>query len=504
MNSDLPIQDVAELAPLNRIRVETALSRYPIHRLAKKGTVAIDLDGEDDVKWEVTYNSKHGQPGPLAYKLDTLIVNQCIDELGRPLPELIRIGSLSEICRALGSHTNGGNIADVKRAFLQNAFTAITAKIRGKTKSGKEKWFEIGYTRYSVVFTGETLPDGTEADAVYVILNPPYRDLLNHVELRPLDYDYLKQLTPGAQRFYELLSFQVYGAIASNRPRAKMLYSDYCKYAPQTRYFDFDHIKKQMYKVHVPHRESGYLTKIEYQQTTDSEGVEDWEMFYTPGPKAFAEYRAFTNRQLPQIKAPESSSNRAGQGKLMQVTLGLSSFDPGMLEEMTRRGIAENKARELLANSKPGQEIMDQLEYVDSLVAKDRKGKLENPPGLYVFYIRDNIAPPADFPSSRKMKLEQQAQQLKDAELARKARLELDYEEYRSAQVSRFAEMMPAHEYEAMLEEQRPLCRRLFRSMTKEQLDNVTHRAVRGALENSGHVQLMTFQEFLNSQMATT
>ena len=131
--------------------METALSRYPIHRLAKKGIIAIDLDGDNEVKWEVTYNSKHGQPGPLAYKLDTLIVNQRIDEMGRPLPELIRIGSLSDICRALGSHTNGGNIADVKRAFLQNVFTAITAKIRGKTKSGKEKWFEIGYTRYSVV-----------------------------------------------------------------------------------------------------------------------------------------------------------------------------------------------------------------------------------------------------------------------------------------------------------------------------------------------------------------
>jgi hypothetical protein len=182
-----PTRYTTDLAPLNRIRVETALSRYPIHRLAKKGTVAIDLVGETDVKWEVTYSSKHGQPGPLAYKLDTLVVNQRIDEMGRPLPELIKIGSLSDICRALGSHTNGGNIADVKRAFIQNAFTAITAKIRGKTKSGKEKWFEIGYTRYSVVFTGETLPNGTEADAVYIILNPPYRDLLNHVELRPLD-----------------------------------------------------------------------------------------------------------------------------------------------------------------------------------------------------------------------------------------------------------------------------------------------------------------------------
>ncbi|MBV8265951.1 MAG: hypothetical protein JO252_06360, partial [Planctomycetaceae bacterium] len=33
----------AALAPLDVIRVETALSRYPIHRLAKQGRIAIEL-----------------------------------------------------------------------------------------------------------------------------------------------------------------------------------------------------------------------------------------------------------------------------------------------------------------------------------------------------------------------------------------------------------------------------------------------------------------------------
>ena len=46
-----------------------------------------------------------------------------------------------------------------------------------------------------------------------------------------------------------------------------------------------------------------------------------------------------------------------------------------------------------LANLKLGQEVIDQLEYVDFLVAKDRRGKFDNPPGMYVFYVRDNIAP---------------------------------------------------------------------------------------------------------------
>jgi hypothetical protein len=62
-----------KLSPLNPIRVETALSRFPVHRLAKHGDVTIHVKetnehGDLSIKWEVDYSKKHGQPGPLAYK----------------------------------------------------------------------------------------------------------------------------------------------------------------------------------------------------------------------------------------------------------------------------------------------------------------------------------------------------------------------------------------------------------------------------------------------------
>jgi hypothetical protein len=109
----------SDSVPLNRIRVETALSRFPIHRLAKKGNIAIDLlkrndHGQVDFKWEVTYNVKHGQPGPLAYKLDTLVINRKIDEAPRPLPKIVRLGSLHEIGQQIGL---GGDTNLVKKAL---------------------------------------------------------------------------------------------------------------------------------------------------------------------------------------------------------------------------------------------------------------------------------------------------------------------------------------------------------------------------------------------------
>jgi hypothetical protein len=289
-----------QLLPLNTIRTESALSRFPVHRLSNGGSVNIEIResndaGELKTKWKVSYNSEYGQPGALAYKVDSLAVNRKFDEIGRPLPTLIRLESVAAIAKELGS-----NRVEIKKALYQNAFAAITAKMGYKGKDGTEKTIEAGFTRYSIIFTGETLPDGRKADAVYLLLNEIYREILNTAQTRPLDYDYLKELSPGAQRFYELLSFQIFGALANERPRAKMLYSYYCTRAPQTRYFDYEHVKKQMYKVHAPHKKSGYISAVEFREITDTEGRADWEMLYTPGRKAKAEFRAFSepNRTL--------------------------------------------------------------------------------------------------------------------------------------------------------------------------------------------------------------
>ena len=296
-----------------------------------------------------------------------------IDEAKRPLPELIQLGSLREISREL--RLSDHDTETVKKALYQNASAFITAKIRYKQKNGRERWGEIGYTRYSVIFTGEMLPDGRSADAVYIVLNPSYRDLLNHVEVRPLDYDYLFELAPGPQRLYELLSFPMYGALSNGRPRARLIYSDYCLHAPQTRYMDFDHVKKQMYKVHAPHRESGYIVKVEYQSISDREGKPDWEILYTPGDKAFVEHQAFTRRAgaqgTPAMQSPQPQNRRfsPAQQQTLSLEQGTALHEP-VLIELTRRGITENKARELLENLCPGQEVTDQIEWTDSIIAK--------------------------------------------------------------------------------------------------------------------------------------
>lgn len=292
----------AEGGPIRGIRTETVLSRLPIHNLAKRGRVNIQIvkrnaDGAVTLHWEVSYSDRYGQARAAAYKLDTLVVNRRLDEQGRPLPKMICLGSLRGIAEELGL---GGDTNIVRRALRQNAFAAITAKLTYPCSDGSERRLEADFTRYSVIFTGEKLPDGRRADAVYIILNEPYREVLNYAPVRPLNYEYLRVLPPAAQRFYEIVSYRMFATLKKRGSEAIMPYSDYCTFSAQQRYFDYDHFKKQMYKVHRLHIQSGYLSAIRYVAATDADGRPDWKIHYTPGPRAEAEFHAFAGGRSAQ------------------------------------------------------------------------------------------------------------------------------------------------------------------------------------------------------------
>lgn len=305
---------------LTVLRTETALSRFPLHRLTKNRTVQIEVQNQASaVLWRVDHNSRYGQPGALAYKIDSLYINRCIEESGRPIPKVIRLGSLREIAAEVGS---GTNTTPVKQALLQNATASITAKISYRTQEGGEQWLEAIFSRYSIVFTGEKLPQGGVADAVYLVLNDIYQQILNTAVFRPLDYDYMKSLPPIAQRFYEIVSYQVYAAQRFNNPRAKVMYSEYCLLSTAIRYPDFEHVKKQMYKMLKPHIQSGYLRKVEYEATTNEKGEPDWILYLTPGINAAREFRAFTGQGKIR-KPPKRGAQRKASARVETETLSL-------------------------------------------------------------------------------------------------------------------------------------------------------------------------------------
>jgi hypothetical protein len=512
-------EQLRDLAPLNIIRTETVISKLPIHNLAKKGTITIKIarrnaKGETTLYWEVSPSRNYGDPRQLAYKLDTLIINRRFDEQGRPLPHILRLGSLRQIGAELGIPKNTESI---KRALHQNAGAYITAKLTYDANDGTKKRLEAGFTRYSIVFTGEQLPDGRQADAVYLILTEPYREVLNNAPVRPLNYDYLRELRPAAQRFYEIVSRPMFGALKYQRAEGKLLYSEYCTYSAQQRYFDYDRFKKQMYKIHRPHLASGYLKAIRYAQSLDAQGAIDWIMYYTPGPKAKAEYQAFTRSGRvietaseavgEEVELATHQARRRNSGPRQQhlrfdavpeKTAPGSTIDP-VLDQMTRRGISARQAIALLAGANP-EFILDQIEWGDHLI-QAQPGQIKNPPGFYVHLIREKITPPESFETSRQRRAREEARAAKSLAEQRHLALEEAYRAYRAAEIDRhIASFIRTEDMDRLISEKTQERRKdqWSRNLPPETIREIAARDVRLAIAE--RIPMLTFDEFSAKQ----
>lgn len=494
----LQLQDdeLNELEPIIRIGTETVLSQYPFHRLAKKSDSEIRVTktnprGKVITTWEVSPSRKYGDPGPLAYKLDTLLVNREIDELRPDIPEVIRLGSLREICEALEISPEGKNTQLVKKALHQNASAYITAKIDYVGNDGTERCFEFGASRYEVIFLGQKMPNGTKADAVYIILHRTFREFLSQAKTRPLDYKYLKSLPPAAQRLYELLSFQVFAALKHDNPRAKYLYSDLCQFAPLTRYEEWEKVKKQLYKIHQPHKQSGYIAKIEFEEASGDDGRPDWVMWYTPGRKAKREYKEFTTKKL---NAPTSVSHfmLAPPAPSMKQTVSrsISDEESSLVFQLCEIGIVEKKATELVKKQRESVE-----REIEAWPHRD-KSKMKDPAAWMIRAIEsgDYSQPPM----AESKRIQKAAAQKQAAREAIRERFAGDYRAYLSGQL----EVLRAEDervYEAFSEEFAQFWDLACRNLGEEHRERMQLNFFEKFAEESPNLAILNFWEWLNT-----
>ncbi len=412
-----------ENLPVKAIRVDTTFSNFPIHNLGKGNQSKLEIieileTGKKITKWKVSYSSEYGQPHILAYKIDTLIVNKRIDELKSQLLKnisnkkeeekirTIRLGSLREIIKELGLSNADTN--NVKQALYQNASSFITAKLTYKIKDRTEKTLDFGTTRYGVIFVGETLPDGRKADSVYIVLNEIYLHFLRESQTRPLDYDYLKKLPPTAQRFYELVSPKIYAHLKNKLPCAKLSYSYLCQFSPLTRYFTYDQVKKQMYKIHKPHKDSNYLETVKVTETVDHEQKADWIFSYTAGTKAKEEFKHFqkTAREQKGEQPPKESLAEIFDNRLLDFgsvsdqepiiknkpTADLTDEEKGLLTQILEYGVSEPKALDVLKRTKTALERQI-MYYPYSTLSQS----VNNPAGWILRAIEKDYAPPTSY-----------------------------------------------------------------------------------------------------------
>lgn len=385
------------------IRMETALALLPLWLPSKHGYRNIVLRlfgaaGKATQFWAVTFNETFGPPRELAYDLDTLIIALCFDQIGRPLPSVIPLGSMRDICRQLGLTINGKNLRNIRKAFSQNVGATITADIEYTSLDGSKRRLNSVFSRYAVVYRGDELPDGRIADCVYIVLHPIYQAVLNNTRFRPLDYDYLRQLRVVPRRFYEIISFQMFSALKNKRPEAKIHYSLFCAYTAQVRSFDSSYVSTQMRRVHKPHLDSKYIASVRSEMVRDTSGNPDWIFYYTPGPRAINEFNLFNGKKAARADGQPEHDN------LEEILVEAIEADSPSPTDLVRRfhSLTRNQAnhKPLTRELKQAQGLLESHGPVKSKFivefaarrAKETKFKVQQFGGLFVYLAEAEAA----------------------------------------------------------------------------------------------------------------
>ncbi len=254
-----------------------------------------------EILWRVSRHINSDIPSSFARRIHKKIVEEVLNTIEKPVHRLIRIGSLRQICKKMNIAVSGKNTKEIKKALRDITLAKIETKrsFRIKESNGVKKYFEGLFNLYDGVFyTGEKLPDGKEADAVYILLSDYYVQNFNNNFVVPLDYNYYQSLKGDlASRMYEILSLSFYPALERRELYIQKSYSELCDYFPFTRQDKKWRAKKQLKSAHNQHLASGFLkSEPEWQ---DIGKKDDWLIKYQIGPKAERWYNSIKNGKRP-------------------------------------------------------------------------------------------------------------------------------------------------------------------------------------------------------------
>jgi hypothetical protein len=230
-------------------------------------------------------------------------------------------------------------------------------------------------------------------------------------------------------------------------------------------------MRKQMYKLHQPHVKSGYIEDVEYRGVLDDNGEPDWEILYVPGKKARAEYFAFTKNVRAEIR------RRGDERVLVEAVAPAAQAVTPLVEELTKRGVSEKRARALIESLPSAQPAREQLLWADSIIASSNGG-IRNPPGFYIHVLEANILPPQRM-TSRTTRVPRPVEPPRQPE-------DEEYRAYREALIDKhIVEELGNDRFEKMVEEKARELKRTVGSLKAETIRQVSVATVRGTLLKS-------------------
>lgn len=319
-----------------------------------------------------------------------------------------------QLLKVLGQTSSGKNYREVEEWLDRMSATWIKSEgavYFAKTKRYARDRFHV-FDR--VISAGQDV-DGSVADRNYVWLSSWQLENLSHNYVLPIDLgEYQKLKSPIAKALVPLLYVWFYNTAKTVQKR----YHDLCQLLSIRSYPQISRAKEKLSPGLTELAEVGYLKQWQLIRTVDQT---DFKVVLDRGP--------IFEKQTGAVSAAGFPSKSD--------TLSDPRFEY-VVSLLTARGVVGKTARRLLLDVPDGQNVEDQIEWIDSVVSQTA-GKIRNPPGLYVDYIRAAVVPPPGFTSLRRQLEEREtaerSEQERSAELSVRLDRERRYSEYRESQL---------------------------------------------------------------------
>jgi hypothetical protein len=405
----------------------------------------------------------------------------------------------AELLRILGLRVRAGkNYDDIVDWAKRMTLTGICSE--GMVYfAGRKTWATDTFHVFErFVSCGKELPDGRMADKNYVWLSEWQLENINSNYLLPIDFDRYRQLRNHiAKALVPLLQIWLYAT--RERGCFEKRYDDLCQVLNIRQYPHLSTIKEKLKPSIQELIKHGYLSNWQIQLTRDGTG---YKICFYHGAKFRRDYQeeAQTTRLL-------SWRAQNALGVQQHSPPSLPDADVELLSELTRRGISEKTARELLGNLVGGQQVIDQLEWADFQIQQAPIGKFYNPSGFYIRIVRENIMPPQSFETSRKRELREDAHGTWQKEQEEKAALRLAYGAYLEKALEQYIRKNYSKEF-YISSVRSKLARLLSQDQRLKQMwdDETLYRIAEKRLRQgiAVGVSSMTFQEFCEQRRPQT
>jgi len=371
-----------------------------------------------------------------------------------------------QLLKILGLKAVGKRYQEVAEWLKRMSGTQIESEGAVYFAKGKRYASANFHVFNTTVTAGEEFPDGRVADQNYVWLSEWQLENLNSNYVLPIDLEYYRKLTvPIAKAMVSLLYVWFY---ASTRP-VQRRYRELCQFLNISPQRTISKARERLSPALDQLQEARYIESWEIAHTVDRS---DFKVMVSAGPVFTAQ------RNGDVLPRGDDMGNRAL---------------PAIIGALGERGIDEKTARRLMLDMRDDCDVLETIEWIDTIVSRNR-GKLVNPPGLYISLIKDGITPPPGFVSSRKRQEISRQDQVRDARLVQRTRIEREYRDYREKEVTAYLNALAADIRSTLLKRTRTRAKEQYPMMTAAQIDDIALKAAMREVEPE--VNLATFDEF--------